>query len=121
MKKAMQLPVLLGLGLMLGGVGASYQVPTAQAAAWHTGTPKVLRHKWVEKGFGIHFYKKHIVVWDRSVGWLATAHPWINVRYQKIGKNKYRTFAYCPHDDRNFLSTWKLSANHKRLNDDLHR
>lgn len=110
-------------GTLDGGYFTKYNntgLPThktvlAKAPAWHTGTPKVLRHKWVTKRDGMHFYKNQIVVWDRTVGWLATSHPWINVKYQKLGKNKYKTHAYCPREDRHYTTTWKLSSNHRSI------
>jgi len=101
--------------LLFSFVSAMTTSLDAQAAIWHAGTPKVLRHKWVNKTTGWHFYKKQVVVWDRTVGWAATSRPWINVRYQKLGKNKYKTHAYCPHDDRHYTTTWKLSSNHRSI------
>ncbi|MFD1421935.1 hypothetical protein [Lactiplantibacillus songbeiensis] len=93
----------------------THKTVLAKAPAWHTGTPKVLRHKWVSKTYGWHFYKNHVVTWDRTIGWVATAHPWINVTYQRLSKNKYKTHVYCPRDGRHYTATWKLSPKHQKI------
>jgi len=93
----------------------THKTVLAKAPAWHTGTPKVLRHKWVNKITGWHFYKKHVVVWDRTVGYVATGRAWTNVKYVKVRKNVYKLHFYSVRDDHYYTNTWKLSANHQKI------
>lgn len=90
MKKLGQVMVVALTTIMVGGVAAT----TADAATWHSGTPKALRGKWQRtyKDQGtkivmhfevnaktIHLTRKH-----------SATSTWSQLKYQKVGKRTYK-------------------------------
>jgi len=90
MKKLGQMMVVALTTVMIGGVASS----TANAATWHSGTPKALRGNWQrqyrDQGTKIvmHFKVSAKTIHLSRVKSAETS--WTNLKYQKVGKNTYK-------------------------------
>ncbi|WP_283678420.1 hypothetical protein [Lentilactobacillus sp. Marseille-Q4993] len=75
-------------GLALGGVTYVSTQQQVDAAGWHKGTPKVLRHHYTSKRHGISYYTT-IGKAGFDDGGPGDGLHLKNVKYKKVGKHSY--------------------------------
>lgn len=106
--------VLLSVGI---GFGITAAIPV-NAASWHSGTPKMLRHTW--RGYGKSqwynwkFSATKIKAWnnDKSAADYGSSEYWKNVKYKKSSGTTYKLTGFAGKEKDHFTVKVNGSAIH---------